>query len=155
MASNTLNQRIATAFQNDLKNIDVEVELLNLTLDEYQKRVFTDNDYEITLVQWKFDPIYDISDLLETTAIGGNNIVRYSNPKVDQLFDQFDRAQDDEIRKGHMRDIQKMLRDDCPYTFLFNVYNFAGLSNSLAGYRIEPFYFFTYFLEWYIIPAFR
>ncbi len=155
VASSTLNQRIATAFQSDLKKIDVAVEPLNLTLDEYQKRVFKDNDYEITLVEWGFDPTYDISVLFETEAIGSNNIVRYSNDKVDQLFRLFDQEKDAEIRKAHMRSIQKILRDDCPYTFLLNVYSHAALHRSLAGIDIEPYYFFTYFPQWYIHPTFR
>ena len=84
-----------------------------------------------------------------------NNIVRYSNDKVDQLFRLFDEEKDAEIRKHHMRSIQKILRDDCPYTFLLNVYSHAALHRSLSGVNIEPYYFFTYFPQWYIHPAFR
>lgn len=150
VASNTVNQNMASSYQNDLRQIGVEVNLLNLTLDEYRDRLFRDNDFDIALVQWTFDPIYDVTDLFSASAIGGNNIVQFENREVDTIIDLFQRQPDPEIRIDLMKSLQRVLADQSPYTFVLSPDKNAAFHRSLANTRIDPYYFFPYFAQWYI-----
>jgi ABC-type transport system substrate-binding protein len=106
-------------------------------------------------VQWTFDPIYDVTDLFESIAIGGNNIVRISNPEGDALISKFRQAEDPEERIALMREMQRLIADAAPYTFVLSEDKHAALHRSLAGYRIDPYYFFSYFTQWYFPEDFR
>ncbi len=154
-AAATTNQNLAASYQSDLARVGVEVNLIDLPLETYRKRLFLDNDFDIALVQWTFDPIYDVTDLFETKSIGGNNIVRYNNPKLDALIRQFHRTDDPEFRLDLMRVLQAILAEDTPYTFVLSIDKNAAIHRSLAGYRIDPYYFFSYFSQWYFPVDFR
>ena len=154
-ATATTNQNLAASYKSDLAKVGVDVTLIDLPLEEYRKQLFLENDFDIALVEWTFDPIYDVTDLFETEAIGGNNIVGYSNPRVDDLIQQFHQTTDPEYRLDLMRVLQAILAEDNPYTFVLSVDKNAALHRSLAGYRIDPYYFFSYFPLWYFPVDFR
>ena len=102
----TTNQNLAASYKSDLARIGVEVNLIDLPLEAYRQRLFLDNDFDIALVEWTFDPIYDVTDLFDAEAIGGYNIVRYNNPRVDDLIALFHQAEDPEYRLDLMRTMQ-------------------------------------------------
>ena len=154
-AMTTTNQNLAASYKSDLAAIGVDVNLIDLPLEAYRKRLFLDHEYDIALVEWTFDPIYDITDLFDSKAIGGNNIVRYDNPTVDATIQEFHRADDPEHRLDLMRRMQAILAAETPYTFVLSVDKNAALHRSLAGYRIDPYYFFSYFPQWYFPLDFR
>ena len=154
-AMTTTNQNLAASYKNDLANVGVEVNLIDLPIEAYRKRLFLENDFDIALVEWTFDPIYDVTDLFDTEAIGGYNIVRYHNPRVDELIQLFHRTDDPEFRIDLMRTMQAILAEDNPYTFVLSVDKNAALHRSLAGYRIDPYFFFSYFPLWYFPEDFR
>lgn len=154
-ASATTNQNLAASYKNNLAAIGIEVRLVDLPLETYRQRLFGNQDFDIALVQWTFDPIYDVTDLFESSAIGGNNIVRFSNPEVDALITRFRQAQDPEERIALMREMQRLIAEAAPYTFVLSEDKHAALHRSLAGYRIDPYYFFSYFTQWYFPEDFR
>ncbi len=154
-ATATTNQNLAASYQNNLAAIGVAVTLIDLPLEAYRKRLFKDHDFDVALVQWTFDPIYDVTDLFESGAVGGNNIVRFSDPRVDGLVARFQQERDPEIRLGLMRDLQAILAEAQPYTFVLSIDKHAALHRSLAGYRIDPYFFFSFFNRWYFPEDFR
>ena len=154
-ASKLTNQQMASSFKHYLEEIGVEVKIVNLDLDDYQKRLRRPNGFEIALVKWTFDPKYDVRDLFETKAIGGNNIVQYSNTEVDEFIKRFNQAKDPEIRKEYIKTMQRIIAAECPYTFLLSEYRNVAFHRSLRGTRFDPYYFFPYFPQWYIDPRYR
>ncbi|MFQ5571724.1 MAG: ABC transporter substrate-binding protein [Rhodothermales bacterium] len=154
-AGTTTNQNLAASYKSDLAAVGVEVNLIDLPLETYRKRLFLDHDFDIALVEWTFDPIYDVTDLFDSESFGGNNIVRYSDTRVDEIIRQFHQARDPEARIDLMHELQKILAEANPYTFVLSVDKNAALHRSLAGYRIDPYYFFSYFAQWYFAQDFR
>lgn len=154
-ASSTLNQNIASSYKSDLRAVGIEINPINLTLDDYRKRLFEDNNFDVALVQWTFDPIYDVTDLFQTSAIGGNNIVRFSNSEVDTIIRLFDQQPDPELRIEQMKSMQRVLARENPYTFILSVDKNAAFHRGLSSTRIDPYYFFTYFPQWYIRAEYR
>ncbi len=74
----------------------------------------------------------------------GRNYGHYSNPRVDQLFEQGRRETDHEKRKAIYGEIHNLLWKDQPYTWLFNRNAFFAFSKKLRGYDFAPtgpFYF--------------
>lgn len=156
-AQSTRRQNVAESYISQLEEVGVDVELVNLQSDQYQRTVFRKKTFDIAWVKWEFDPSYSISGLFlsEENSPGGDNIVNYSNQKVDDLIRSFQQAEDSEARRSLMGRVQEIIHDDLPYTFLYTVDNYASIHYSVIYNRIDPYYFFSYYNEWYIDPALR
>lgn len=149
----TLNANLVEAYVNFLRQVGVEVSSRGLTLDSYRRRVLTDRDFQIALVHWSFDPIYDVTSLFETG--GERNISRFSSRQVDELIHLFDRELDPVARIGLMKELQRSLSKQQPYTFLLSEEKNMAFFRCLLRTRIDPFYQIRNFPQWYIDPDCR
>ncbi|MCA9040520.1 MAG: peptide-binding protein [Planctomycetaceae bacterium] len=79
------------------------------------------------------------SNLWTTKAIDeGRNFVNYSNPKVDQLFEDAERAMDRDKRAEIYGKIHELIWEDQPYTFLYYSSGFYGFKKTMRGYVFSP-----------------
>lgn len=79
-------------------------------------------------------------NLWTTKAIeqNGRNYVSYSNPKVDELFEQGKREFDRDKRAEIYGQIHSQLWEDQPYTWLYYRSSFFGFNKRLRGYMFSP-----------------
>ena len=156
-ATSTVNQNVAASFETYAEEIDIRVEVVNRVRDEYLTAIFRDHDFDMAWIRWTFDPSYNISSLFhsEQSYAGGNNLVGYENPRVDELLESFQAAEDPEQRRQLMYRVQEIIADDMPYVFLYTIDNYASIHYSVVMSRIDPYYFFTYFNQWHIDPELR
>jgi peptide/nickel transport system substrate-binding protein len=151
-ATSTINQNVAESYASYLRDVGVEIKTVNRTVDDYNIAVFNEHKFEIVSMKWTFDSSYDITDLFESKANypGGNNILSYNNPGVDKAIKDFQSASDRELRRQIMYKLHETLAEECPYTFLYTIVNSTAIHIQYANTRIDPYYFFTYFPQWYI-----
>ena len=152
-AVSPVNQNVAESYANALEAVGVEIEIVPQVKEEYLNTVFDGQDFEIAWVRWEFDPSYDISTLFMTG--GKDNITAYRNDQADRLFEAFQSADDPEARRSRIYDVQTILAEDMPYTFLYTVENYTAINLKIISGRIDPYYFFSYYDDWYIAPEFR
>lgn len=156
-AAQEIEQNVGQDFVEAMARLGIQINLENVSVDEYQRRVFQERDYDLAWVAWTFDPIYDISPLFHSRndVPGGSNITGYENETVDQYLDDYAEEQDPAQRRNLMNIIQGLLARDLPYQFLFTVDRHAAVHNRFAGIEIDPYYFFTYVRDWHVLPEFR
>ena len=156
-ATSTVNQNVAESYASQLREIGVQVNVVNEVRAKYQETLFEERAFDIAWIRWEFDPIYDIASLFTTRTDrpGGDNIVSYSSQKVDNLIQEFKQADDPERRRQLMYRVQEIIAEDMPYTFLYTVANYASIQYAIVSTRIDPYYFFSYYDGWYISPDFR
>ncbi len=99
------------------------------------------HNFDAMCAGWGSGADPDDSDNLWTTKAlntGGRNYVKYSNPVVDQLFEdgkrEFDRAKRAEI----YRKIALTLWEDQPYTWLYYRSSMYAFNKNLRGYMYSP-----------------
>jgi peptide/nickel transport system substrate-binding protein len=99
------------------------------------------HNFDAMCAGWGSGADPDDSDNLWTTKAlknGGRNYVQYSNPKVDELFEagkrEFDRAK----RADIYRQIEMILWEDQPYTWLYYRSSMYAFNKSLRGYMYSP-----------------
>ncbi len=83
----------------------------------------------------------------------GRNYGSYSNPRVDELFEQGRREFDQDKRAKIYGEIHRILWEDQPYTWLFYRNSFYAFNKKLRGYNFSPrgpFYFSPGFSSLYI-----
>ena len=66
------------------------------------------------------------------------NFIEYSDPQIDELFEQAAASLDDEERQKLFGEIHKILYEDQPYTWLFFQNAYYGFNKSLRGYNFSP-----------------
>jgi len=152
VASETETQSVIESFANWMKDIGIIIIQKPLIMDKYLDQSFKNQDFDIVWIQWTFDNSYDITSLFHSneTEPGDDNFINYKNDQVDALINEYFNSNDKELRRACINSIQKILNKDCPYTFLYNIDNYASIHYSYQNVRIEPYYFFTFLPEWYI-----
>jgi ABC-type transport system substrate-binding protein len=95
-------------------------------------------DYDGYLGGW----IYSIKDLRpvfgsDFTYPNGANVVFYKSEKVDDLFDEIDRADDWSSLDSLLQKLQTEIASDQPYTFLYESKRLAVHGPRVKGAKIE------------------
>jgi peptide/nickel transport system substrate-binding protein len=157
VGGSTVIQNVAQSYVNFLEKIGVRIQITALSLDDYLRVMMDEHKFDIAWRMWTFDNSYDITDLFFTTENypGGNNFISYSNQEVDKVIRFFQAEEDKERRRVAMQFLHEKLAVECPYTFLYTVDNYAAVHYSYTNVKIDPYYFFTYFPQWYIRPSLR
>lgn len=143
-------------FQSEMKELGIEIKTRYVVQDIYDRILFNEWDFDLAVLEWTFDPTYDISQLFHSDNIGpgGNNVIAYDNVLVSELFNEFRTTQDTLRRFEIMNTVQNILSSEAPYIFMFNIERNALIHNRFISTRIDPFNFFGFIDEWRILEGF-
>jgi peptide/nickel transport system substrate-binding protein len=110
--------QVAQAVKSMWRAIGVEVSIESVDGTVFSSRVFTDANFDVTLVGYSSfgDPALGIARAFTTSAIGRpfGNAEHYSNPEVDALFEKAANTTAQEDRGAIYRQIQAILARDLP-----------------------------------------
>jgi ABC-type transport system substrate-binding protein len=141
------------AIVSTLRQAGLTVELValeRLLFDEALRR----GDFDIAFVEWVFDYAYNLRPLFYPG--GALNVTGYDSAEVRRAFDELAAAPGSEARYRAARRLQTLLRDDCPYTFLWTTRNIAAVNRRVSNVKssnIDPYSFFEHVGEWWISDA--
>jgi peptide/nickel transport system substrate-binding protein len=126
-------KRVVLAFKNYLSKIGVDIQGEFKEWLSWKEDVFVNHDFDVIFASWVFDDSADITSLFHSSEIGPwmNNFGAYSNRTI--------------YRKLH-----SMLAEECPYTFLWTLTNYAAYHKRLRHVAIHPYKFFSFADAWYI-----
>ncbi len=74
-----------------------------------------------------------------------NNHSYYSNPDVDELFEQSESEVDNEVRMDLLIQAQKLIAEDAPVIFLDHFKWFYPMSKAFTGYEMGPLWYWDSF----------
>ncbi len=135
------NPQVAQFVQEQIrKNLGVDIQLDPQESKAYQQLVSDKKEYQLAYGGWSADypdPDNWLPELFGTK--GGNNDIRYSNPKVDALFTQASTELNNEKRLALYDQAQKMIiDDDCAIGAIFNRELFAIRKTTIVGLVPNP-----------------
>ncbi len=134
---------VAVALKSMWRNIGVDVVVSGLERVAATKRMFEAMDGDVVLVGYTSfgDPALGIARAFVTSSIGKQfgNPSGYSNPEVDKLFEEGERAPTQEGRGVAYRKVQTILADDLPVFNLHERALFDGITAKLHGIEDEFF----------------
>lgn len=137
-------QPIATALQTGLREIGIEIELAPIPQTQYGERQlirrdlpFAINDQEKPIAP---DVGYAVQLFFVTSELGGlNNMVNYSNARVDDLWlNQARTESDPQRRDALLAEIQQILMDDVVWLPLVVWESQVAVSSSVTGWAYDP-----------------
>jgi len=146
-------------FIEQMKAIGIDVNAQFEISERYERRLYFEKDFDLALMEWVINPVYDISHLFISDNIypGGHNIMSYKNSQIDELFEEYRNTDATRrLRRSQiMYDIQNILATDVPCIFLFNFDQYAVFSNRFSYTLIDPFAFFTFVNEWEVLDYYE
>ena len=145
-------KRVVLAFKNYLGKIGVDIQGEFKEWLAWKEDVFLNHDFDVIFASWVFDDSADITSLFHSSEIGPwmNNFGAYSNPEADSFIVESKLTLDHEKRRTIYRKLHSLLADECPYTFLWTLTNYAAYHKRLRHVAIHPYKFFSFADGWYI-----
>lgn len=133
---NPVNDALVPIMKENYKElgIDLTVEQLefNAVLDKIEKK-----NIEMYFLAWGLGVDPDNYSVFHSK--GTQNYLGYSNPEVDRLIIEGQKALKQEDRKKIYQQLFKVLNDDLPYIYLYQRYNMGTYSARLTGFDISPY----------------
>jgi microcin C transport system substrate-binding protein len=112
-----------TIFKEECEKAGVKINLELLAPSSIRKKVFTDYDYDMTIVGWGGTLFPGIEDLWRSTFAdepNTNNVAGYKNPDIDALLDIYLEEFDIKKRVALMKEIDIILTRDIPTILLWS-----------------------------------
>ncbi|MEZ6044751.1 MAG: peptide-binding protein [Planctomycetaceae bacterium] len=131
--------KISTLLQSSLERIGITCNVRSLEFPVLMEKTLN-HEFQASFGGWGTgaDPS-TAKNIWNTDAINnGRNYVQYSNPEIDELFEQAEREFDREKQKELYGKIHQILWEDQPYTFLFYNNSFYGFNKKVRGYVLSP-----------------
>jgi peptide/nickel transport system substrate-binding protein len=124
--------------QQQLNDVGFNVEILQVDTAELIRRYVDETDFDLFYNAggvFRADPSISATyfDSANFTPGGGNGS-HYSNPQVDELYDQGKAETDEAKRKEIYTQIAQTLNTEVPWIFLWSPNSIYGFSNRLQGY---------------------
>ena len=127
-----------TFYQQDLKKAGIK---LNLQFVDWISllKLQDDKNFDAVFRGWSSGAVdFDPKQLWHSSSSqkGGSNFISYSNPEVDALIDLGRSKLDKKERIKYFKQVYRLIAEDVPYIFLFNVrQRLYGVNQRIETYR--------------------
>jgi len=111
---------------SELREIGIDAEIIPLEWADWLKQVFTDKDYDMTIVSHTEPNDIDI-------YARKDYYFNYDNPAFDKVIDELNLTSDEAKRKELYGEAQKILAKDAPVGFLFELPKIGVWDAKLEG----------------------
>jgi len=137
----TVRAAIATIVQDQLKKVGIRVETTVIEWNAFLDRVNKSHDFDAVVLAWSLGNDPDQKATWATSSYpSGFNFIKYSNSRVDSLLDQARSvpACDQATRQSLYAQVQALIADDQPYTFLHMPKTVVVANKRVQGLRPSP-----------------
>ncbi len=140
-------KEIGQIVQANLAEVGVTAEIVTQEWTSYvadwQNKGLDAGPYGMAEMSWNFsspDPAEWLEPNVMTSAhppAGGFNGSFYSNPEVDDLLTKATQTFNQDERAGFFKQAQAIMREDCPWIFMFSANNVAAATARLKGIALN------------------
>ncbi len=143
----------AKIVQTNLKKLGIKVNLQLVEWTSFLTNYVDVKNFDAIILGWTLPVDPDCYNMWHTNCIdSGNNIVSYSNSRVDELLEKGRLTIDKESRKKYYHEIHEIIAHELPYTFLFTRDNLVAVNNRLRGIEVSKEGIKHNIIRWYV-PA--
>ncbi len=137
--------------QEHLKRIGVDVRTRTMEFNALLVPL-SEHDFDAVMGALAIDTSLNTEYFFHTSAIDSSyNWGGYSNPEVDRLIDEANTLVDPLAAKPLYDQLQALLREEVPLTFLYEQRRLAGVSNKLQGVAPNHISSFWKMMDWHLV----
>jgi peptide/nickel transport system substrate-binding protein len=153
---NDLRADAAVIIQSDLRKVGVDLVPRLVEWAVFLNEI-NHKQFEAYLSSWVYDSFrLDPSDVFHSRSIDAKyNRASYSNSEADSLIDAALAATDRQVAKPLWFRFQRIIRDEAPYTFLFNDQERVGINERVKGAVMDARGYLVNVARWWIPEADR
>ncbi|WP_432357152.1 glutathione ABC transporter substrate-binding protein [Sporosarcina sp. UB5] len=137
---NPQRQQIAVLMQEELKKVNIEVEIEVMEFGAYLEKT-ANGEHDMFILGWSNptgDADYGMYALFHSSQHGSpGNRSFYTNPEVDKLLEEGRRESDPDERIKIYNKVQEHLIEDAPMAYLIHTEYLTGVSNKIRGFTID------------------
>lgn len=145
-------EKYFTMYKEDLKKAGIDMEIKLIEWNTFAKLLDEQKFDAVTLAWAGGSPEDDLKQIWhsDSSRLGGSNFISYSNKEVDKFIDQAREEMNKDKRKQLWQKAVRLIAQDAPYTYLFNLKYDLFLLNSRIGYD-KPTYTYDFsHTHWYL-----
>lgn len=132
-------ERLATILKEDLKKIGVEMNLVRLEWAAFINKI-EKKEFEATSLAWSTsfeqDP-FQLWHSSQAEADRGSNFVSFKNKEVDRIIESARVEFNTDKRNALYQEMQKIIYEEQPYTFLFSSYSLVAASKRFDNITVH------------------
>lgn len=138
-----ISRDLSAIFQEDLQSIGVKMNTQTLEWAALSERV-RKHEFQSSVAAWGTGTDPDtsrniwLSTEYDPTGTNGRNYGKFQNARVDELYELGRKEFDQAKRKVYYQEIQKIIYDEQPYTFLWNRGTFWAFNKRIRGVTTSP-----------------
>ena len=128
----------AVYIQSELAKIGVTMNITNMARAQFLDALDT-KEVQAYISRWTSfvnDPQYHLGLLMITDT--SSNYMNYSNPEVDDLWNQSASETDENVRNDNYARMQEIITEDAPWAYLYEYNIVVGLGENVDGYTSYP-----------------
>jgi peptide/nickel transport system substrate-binding protein len=132
--SSTPRAKIAAYMQQQYRELGITLDVRGLDFNAYTDQVQKKKDFDLALGTWgggAIDP--DENARAQFITGGQQNMTGYSNPRIDQLYQQGGRELDEARRKQIYDQVQEEVVQDLPVYFIYSPVSFSPATKQVQG----------------------
>ena len=139
-SGNATRKSVALTMQDELKKHGIAVTVRELDWTVFLSDV-KERKFDAMILGWSMSvtepDAYQVWHSTQSANKGSNHIA-YKNPRVDKILEEYRREFDAKKRIELYRELQKILHDDQPYTFLCTPKSISAVSRRFRGVEVLP-----------------
>jgi peptide/nickel transport system substrate-binding protein len=148
------DQRLRTAqiVQRRLRGVGIDVKIRVVEWASFLKNFIDTGKFEALIMGWTITPDPDLFDVWHSSKTGPKelNFVGFKNAGVDRLIEEGRSTFDQEKRRRAYWQIQEILAEEQPYTFLYVPDALPVVSARFRGIEPAPAGIGYNFIRWYV-----
>ncbi len=140
-AESSVQRRLLPILREQFRKagLDMSIETISWTAGLSRMK---HHQFDMTDLNWFYYFEQDLYQIYHSSqCANGSNYGCYKNPKVDRLLEQIRRTVDAKARHGLERKLHRLLHEDVPGIYLFNVGSVSLVSKRFTGLEPSPEWF--------------
>ncbi|WP_034764804.1 peptide-binding protein [Chrysiogenes arsenatis] len=154
---NDSRRKSAEIIQRRLQEIGITVTIRVIEWASFINEFINKGKFDATILGWNILPDPDIYSVWHSPGDNQHslNFTAYANPRVDELLELGRSTLDQEKRKHYYGEIQQILAEEQPYTFLYIPQALPAVSRRFENIYETPAGITHNFIHWYARPENR
>lgn len=152
---NKLRERIALKIRDQLRRVGADVRF-DAYDDATVRQMVNEKRFDARLGAWRVSTKPELRSSYHTASgLSGQNVVSYSNPRLDELIERIERTKSPAEAQPLWREAQRLVRDDEPYALLYEPRRINAVSTKLRGLGMNALETYFRLEDWWIPAALR